>query len=85
MNAIVLPKSIAQQIESEGVTAYPNECCGILIGKERCVVFLILQWRILNHFDDVETTQKMVGLVWWTMTQVSLSTERKRIFVHYEL
>jgi proteasome lid subunit RPN8/RPN11 len=34
MNAIVLPKSIAMQIEAEGVRAYPNECCGILIGKE---------------------------------------------------
>jgi proteasome lid subunit RPN8/RPN11 len=30
----VLPKSIAAQIELEGVNAYPNECCGILIGKE---------------------------------------------------
>jgi proteasome lid subunit RPN8/RPN11 len=35
MNAIVLPESIARQIESEGVAAYPNECCGILIGKEK--------------------------------------------------
>ena len=35
MNAIVLSKSIATQIESEGVAAYPNECCGILIGKEK--------------------------------------------------
>jgi len=34
MSAIVLPKSIAAQIEAEGVAAYPNECCGILIGKE---------------------------------------------------
>ena len=35
MNAIVLSKSIAKQIESEGAAAYPNECCGILIGKEK--------------------------------------------------
>jgi proteasome lid subunit RPN8/RPN11 len=35
MNAIVLSKSIARQIEAEGVAAYPNECCGILIGKEK--------------------------------------------------
>jgi len=32
---IVVPESIARQIESEGVAAYPNECCGILIGKEK--------------------------------------------------
>lgn len=35
MNAMVLSKLIAKQIESEGVAAYPNECCGILIGKEK--------------------------------------------------
>jgi proteasome lid subunit RPN8/RPN11 len=34
MSAIILPRSIAMQIESEGSAAYPNECCGILIGKE---------------------------------------------------
>jgi proteasome lid subunit RPN8/RPN11 len=32
---IVVPESIARQIEAEGIKAYPNECCGILIGKEK--------------------------------------------------
>jgi proteasome lid subunit RPN8/RPN11 len=32
---LVLSRSIAAQIEKEGVAAYPNECCGILIGKEK--------------------------------------------------
>jgi proteasome lid subunit RPN8/RPN11 len=32
---IVVPESIARQIEAEGVKAYPNECCGILIGSEK--------------------------------------------------
>jgi|SRR5215210_4995775 len=31
---IVVPQSIGRQIEAEGVAAYPNECCGILIGRE---------------------------------------------------
>jgi proteasome lid subunit RPN8/RPN11 len=31
---IVLPTAIRQQIEAEGVAAYPNECCGILIGRD---------------------------------------------------
>ena len=34
MNAILLPPVIAKQIEAEGVAAYPNECCGILIGTD---------------------------------------------------
>ena len=52
---IVLSKSIAQQIESEGVRAYPNECCGILIGKEkdgRRVVERLAPMK--NNFDRAE-------------------------------
>ena len=30
---ILLPGSLRKQIEEEGVEAYPNECCGILIGE----------------------------------------------------
>ena len=55
MSAIVLPKSIAKQIESEGVAAYPNECCGILIGREkdgRKIVERLAPMK--NVFDDGE-------------------------------
>jgi proteasome lid subunit RPN8/RPN11 len=55
MNAIVLPKSIAKQIEAEGSAAYPNECCGILIGKEkdgRRVVERLAPMK--NAFDPAE-------------------------------
>jgi proteasome lid subunit RPN8/RPN11 len=30
---LVLPAELRKQIEDEGVAAYPNECCGILIGR----------------------------------------------------
>jgi len=29
-----LPRAIYQQIQREGVSAYPHECCGILIGRD---------------------------------------------------
>jgi len=32
--AIILSAAIASQIEAEGVAAYPNECCGILVGTD---------------------------------------------------
>ena len=32
--ALVLSDTLRQQIEAEGVSAYPNECCGILIGRD---------------------------------------------------
>ncbi|HZK80005.1 MAG TPA: M67 family metallopeptidase [Humisphaera sp.] len=33
-NDLVLSDSLRRQIEREGVGAYPNECCGILIGRD---------------------------------------------------
>jgi proteasome lid subunit RPN8/RPN11 len=34
MNKLVLKPSQVRQIEEEGVHAYPNECCGIMLGRD---------------------------------------------------
>ena len=34
MNVLVLSPSQVAQIESEGAQTYPNECCGIIIGRD---------------------------------------------------
>ncbi len=34
VNDLVLPSNLARAIESEGAAAYPNECCGILYGRD---------------------------------------------------
>ena len=34
MNTLVLTADQIRQIESDGVAAYPNECCGILFGRD---------------------------------------------------
>ena len=34
MNKLVLTASQISQIEEEGSTAYPNECCGLMIGRD---------------------------------------------------
>jgi proteasome lid subunit RPN8/RPN11 len=31
---LILSESLRRQIESEGSAAYPNECCGILVGRD---------------------------------------------------
>jgi len=31
---LVLSDALRRRIESEGAAAYPNECCGILIGRD---------------------------------------------------
>jgi proteasome lid subunit RPN8/RPN11 len=33
-NDLFLSNSLRRQIEQEGAVAYPNECCGILIGRD---------------------------------------------------
>jgi proteasome lid subunit RPN8/RPN11 len=34
MNELVLPAELYEKIEAEGAAAYPNECCGILYGRD---------------------------------------------------
>ena len=34
MPDLILSGALRRQIEHEGVAAYPNECCGILIGRD---------------------------------------------------
>ena len=34
MIPLSMSSSLRQQIEAEGVAAYPNECCGILVGRD---------------------------------------------------
>jgi proteasome lid subunit RPN8/RPN11 len=55
MSVLVLSSAIAGQIEREGVAAYPNECCGILVGRdigdERIVEQLV---PMKNVFDAGE-------------------------------
>jgi proteasome lid subunit RPN8/RPN11 len=55
VNVFVLTESQKQQIEREAAAAYPNECCGIMYGKdaggERVVSTLE---AVPNVFDEVE-------------------------------
>jgi len=53
--AIILSAAIASQIESEGAAAYPNECCGILVGTDGSggrIVERIIPMK--NTFDPSE-------------------------------
>jgi proteasome lid subunit RPN8/RPN11 len=34
VNKLVLTSNQARQIQEEGAAAYPNECCGIMIGRD---------------------------------------------------
>ena len=34
MNPIELSQAFANQIDAEGASAYPNECCGIIYGRD---------------------------------------------------
>ena len=45
---IVLPSNLKHQIESEGVKAFPEECCGIMVGRDRDGK------RVVERFEKVE-------------------------------
>jgi proteasome lid subunit RPN8/RPN11 len=55
MNPLVLPKALARQIEHEGVASFPNECCGVIYGrdeKDRRVVTRLEP--VVNEFEAGE-------------------------------
>ena len=57
LSPLMLSRALRKQIEDEGVAAYPNECCGILIGsagqagRERTVDRIV---AMANAFDPQE-------------------------------
>lgn len=55
MIKLLLPESLARQIEKEGSAAYPNECCGIMYGKDGLEGRNVERIEaVANVFDEVE-------------------------------
>lgn len=55
MIKLLLPASLARQIEAEGSGAYPNECCGIMFGRDGAAGRLVERIEAVpNVFDEVE-------------------------------
>ena len=52
---LVLPQALRRQIEAEGSAAYPNECCGILVGRDvdgRRLVERLVEGRNVFEADE---------------------------------
>ena len=52
---LFLQPELGRQIESEGAAAYPNECCGILVGRDvdgRRLVERLVQGRNVFEADE---------------------------------
>ena len=55
MNPLNLPAALARQIEREGESAYPNECCGILFGRDTNSARIVeMVEPVTNDFDSTE-------------------------------
>jgi proteasome lid subunit RPN8/RPN11 len=55
VNTLRLPSSLARQIEAEGVAAYPNECCGIMYGRDDKENRIVEKLEaVANDFDETE-------------------------------
>jgi proteasome lid subunit RPN8/RPN11 len=63
MNKLVLTPSQARQIEEEGAQAYPNECCGIMIGRDvsdgACTRRIVERLEAMaNTWDEAEQRRR---------------------------
>jgi proteasome lid subunit RPN8/RPN11 len=63
MNKLVLTPAQVQQIEEEGARAYPNECCGIMIGRDvsdgTCTRRIIERLEPMqNVFDEAQQRRR---------------------------
>jgi proteasome lid subunit RPN8/RPN11 len=52
--SIVLSAAQVKQIEAEGVAAYPNECCGAMLGKD--VVEAGVTRRIVDRLEPLKNS-----------------------------
>jgi proteasome lid subunit RPN8/RPN11 len=80
---LLLPAELRKQIEDEGVAAYPNECCGILIGSEK----LRKVDRIVpmaNAFDPQERYHRFsIDPLLLASTEESAAAEGKAVIGFY--
>jgi proteasome lid subunit RPN8/RPN11 len=54
-NVLVLTDSQRRQIESEGSVAYPNECCGIIYGRDVAGRRVVEELEaVVNEFEEGE-------------------------------
>jgi proteasome lid subunit RPN8/RPN11 len=55
MMSLQLPAALARQIEQEGVEAYPNECCGIMYGRDTKEGRVVEKLQAVpNVYDEAE-------------------------------
>jgi proteasome lid subunit RPN8/RPN11 len=51
----VLPAALRSRIEAEGAAAYPNECCGVMLGTERAGRRTVTELlAVRNEFEAAE-------------------------------
>lgn len=84
MNRLILPEKLARQIEVEGAAAYPNECCGILygrdVGEERIVEKLE---AVPNVFDEQERYHRFSISPQQLMAAEKTASEEKRLVLGF--
>jgi proteasome lid subunit RPN8/RPN11 len=55
MMPLQLPQTLARQIEREGSEAYPNECCGIMYGRDTAEGRVVEKLQAVpNVYDEAE-------------------------------
>jgi proteasome lid subunit RPN8/RPN11 len=62
MNKLVLTPAQVAQIEEEGAQSYPNECCGIMIGRDMsdgaCIRRIVERLEPMQNVFDAEQQRR---------------------------
>ena len=55
MTPILIAPAFVRQINEEGIAAYPNECCGIMFGRDTATQRIVERLLpVANVFDETE-------------------------------
>jgi proteasome lid subunit RPN8/RPN11 len=52
--ALILADSLYRRIEEEGVRAFPNECCGVIIGRDEKPNRIVERLQVLTNSFEAE-------------------------------
>jgi proteasome lid subunit RPN8/RPN11 len=81
---IVLPAELKRQIESEGVAAYPNECCGVMLGRDAPAQRVVERLMpVANVFDETERYHRFSISPRQLMDAERVATEEGRLVLGF--
>jgi proteasome lid subunit RPN8/RPN11 len=84
VKTLILPTSLARQIEQEGSSVYPNECCGIIYGRDAEESRIVEKLEaVANVFDENERYHRFSISPQQLMAAEKKAGEEKRLVLGF--